>query len=91
MHPWVWYGVMLANGWTLALFGWDKLCAMRQARRVRERTLLGWMFATGLVGGWCAMALFRHKTAKASFRRWALLWTVCNPLWVLLWVEFGRS
>lgn len=87
--PWFWNAVLLVNVATLLVFGWDKLCARRNARRVRERTLLAWMLATGLVGAWCAMALFRHKTQKASFRRWALLWTVCNPLWLLVWRELA--
>ena len=35
------------------------------------------------------MALFRHKTIKQPFRRWALVWTLVNPFWLLLWHTLG--
>jgi uncharacterized membrane protein YsdA (DUF1294 family) len=54
-----------------------------------ERSLLWFLFATVLVVCWIAMSLFRHKTAKASFRRWAILWTIVNPFWAMVWLTFG--
>jgi uncharacterized membrane protein YsdA (DUF1294 family) len=81
-----WVVVLAVNVVTAAVYAFDKWRARaRGARRVPERTLLAWTFATGWVGAWLAMSLFRHKTSKTSFRRWALLWTVLNPFWALAW------
>jgi uncharacterized membrane protein YsdA (DUF1294 family) len=52
---------------TLAAYGWDKRCAARGRRRVRERTL----HACELLGGWpgalVGQQLFRHKRRKWAF------------------------
>ena len=87
MLPVVWVLVLVVNVVTAGVFAYDKWCARARVprRRIRERTLLAWTFAAGWVGAWLAMALFRHKTAKAPFRRWALLWTLVNPFWLLVW------
>ncbi|MCL6282436.1 DUF1294 domain-containing protein [Ruegeria sp. 2012CJ41-6] len=62
------------NGLTIALFGWDKLCARRRRLRVPERRLL-WCAALGgspaaLLSRW----IFHHKTRKQPFSRW--LWGI---------------
>lgn len=53
---------------TMAVYGWDKLCAMRNWRRVPEARL----HLLALLGGWpgaaVAQQLFRHKSEKQSFR-----------------------
>lgn len=89
MPVWLWWVVLAVNAVTVVLFAWDKFCAMRRWRRVPEATLIGWTFATGCIGAWCAMSLFRHKTTKTSFRRRALVATVLNPLWALCWWQFA--
>jgi len=81
----LWGLVLIANVVTAATFGFDKWRARRQGRRVPERTLLWLVFATGWIGGWAAVAMFRHKTSKQPFRRLMILWTVVNPFWLLLW------
>jgi uncharacterized membrane protein YsdA (DUF1294 family) len=57
-----------ASAWSFLAFGWDKRRAARSGRRVSERHLL----IAGALGGWpggiAAMLLFRHKTAKWSFK-----------------------
>ena len=53
---------------TIAVFGWDKLCAMMGRPRIRQRTLFILMATGGSLGGWIAMELFHHKTQKAKFR-----------------------
>lgn len=73
------------NVCTLVVFGYDKWRARRERRRVRERTLLWCIGIGGWLGAWLAMGWFRHKTQKGSFRRWAALWTVLNPTWLLIW------
>jgi len=61
----LWIG--LASGVSLLLHALDKSAAVRQGRRVPERTL----HLLALLGGWSgsllAMGLVRHKTRKASF------------------------
>ena len=50
--------------WNLLAFlmhGWDKLCAIRDRRRVRERTLLGVAFLAGALGAWTGSLVFRPK------------------------------
>lgn len=85
MLPVCWVLVLVVNLVTVGIYGFDKWRSRGDGRRVPERTLLWWLFATGWLGAWVAMSLFRHKTVKVSFRRWAILWTVVNPFWLLLW------
>ncbi len=87
-----WVLVLVVNVVTAGLFVFDKWRARARGRhpRVAERTLLAWTFATGWVGAWLAMALFRHKTSKRSFRRWALRWTLLNPFWLMVWWTLGE-
>ena len=82
----LWALVLLSNLATIVVFAFDKLQSKRkQARRVPERTLLWFMFFGGLIGGWVAMSLFRHKTIKTSFRVKAIFVTLVNPVWLLVW------
>jgi uncharacterized membrane protein YsdA (DUF1294 family) len=80
-----WSVVLLVNLLAVIVFGWDKMRSKKEAPRVRERTLLLLVFATGWLGAWLAMAWFRHKTSKRSFRVLAGLLTVLNPFWLLVW------
>ena len=52
---------------TFALFGLDKLKALRGSWRIRERTLLLFSLIGGAAGGLLAMFLFRHKIRKPKF------------------------
>jgi uncharacterized membrane protein YsdA (DUF1294 family) len=76
---------------TLLLFGYDKLKSRGEGRRVPERTLLWWMFIGGWLGAWLAMSWFRHKTQKSSFRVYAILWTLLNPTWLLVWWTWSSA
>ena len=84
----IWWLVLGSNALTFLLFGFDKWCARRQRRRVRESTLLWATFLCGCFGAWAGMRLFRHKTQKVSFRRWFWLLTLVNPLWLLCWWQW---
>ena len=53
---------------TFLTYGYDKLIAGSGRTRVPERVLLALGFAGGTLGALAGMWLFRHKTAKASFR-----------------------
>ena len=83
--------VGFANTAAFLLWGLDKWRARRNRRRVPEATLLGWAFATGIVGAWVGVSVFRHKTRKASFRWKLFAVTVVNPLWLLLWWRLGAG
>jgi uncharacterized membrane protein YsdA (DUF1294 family) len=62
----VWFGGMSVV--TFAVFGLDKWRAGRGVRRVPELTLVLLGAMGGWVGGWIGMNMFRHKTAKWSFK-----------------------
>ncbi len=85
MERWIWYVVLVANALAFAVYGLDKLCAARRWRRVPEAHLLLLAFLTGWIGAWTAMAAFRHKTSKDSFRWKLIAVTVLNPFWYLVW------
>jgi uncharacterized membrane protein YsdA (DUF1294 family) len=64
-----WAAWLLAfNAVTVLVYGYDKAIAGGHRRRVPERTLLGLALCGGTAGALLAMRLFRHKTAKRSFR-----------------------
>lgn len=58
---------------TFALYGYDKLAAIRSWRRVPEATLHLFALLGGSPAGILARGLFRHKTIKPSFRRMSWL------------------
>ena len=61
----------------------DKKKAVKNRRRVPEKTLLGLSFFGGAIGGYLAMYLVRHKTRKWYFH----FVNVCGLLWqIALWI-----
>jgi|SRR3989338_7720150 len=60
--------LVLINIAAFFFFGWDKLRAQVDARRVSERRL--WLLAAigGSAGALLGMNFFRHKTKKLSFQ-----------------------
>ncbi len=82
-----WALVLLLNVTAVLVYGFDKWRSRGTGRRVPERTLLWLILLGGWVGAWLAMSLFRHKTVKQPFRRWAITWTVLNPFWLLVWLS----
>ena len=68
MPAWLawWLALNLA---TALLYGYDKAIAGGNRRRIPERTLLAFALVGGSPGALLAMRVFRHKTAKPSFRR----------------------
>lgn len=63
---WAWLGAI--NLVSLAAFAIDKRRALRQGRRISEKTLLALALIGGSPGSAVAMPLLRHKTRKESFR-----------------------
>jgi uncharacterized membrane protein YsdA (DUF1294 family) len=71
---------------TLLTYGYDKLIAGSGQTRVPEKVLLALAFIGGTVGALAGMWLFRHKTAKESFR--LKFWLVVAAQIVVLVVYF---
>lgn len=60
--------LIIANGIAFLLFGLDKFFAKLAIQRIPEKVL--YLFAAaGCFGAWLAMLVFRHKTAKPTFKR----------------------
>jgi len=71
--------LVLTSAVAFLLFAWDKFRAGRPgASRVSELSLLGLAAIGGWLGGWLAMLMFRHKTAKLSFK---LKYAFAFPIW----------
>ena len=62
-----WYFAII-NIMTIAVYGWDKLCAKRKWWRVPEMTLIAIALIGGSIGAIAAMRLFRHKTLHLKFK-----------------------
>lgn len=56
------------NAATFLVFGFDKWRAGRSGQRISEFTLALLGAIGGWPGGWLGMILFRHKTAKWTFK-----------------------
>ena len=89
---WPWFGlafVLAGSAWlattafTVLLFGWDKRQAAKDGRRVPESRLLWASFFSLGLGGWLAIALWRHKSRKRSFQVKLALVTALDA--ALLW------
>ena len=63
---------LITNVLAFVTFGFDKIAAHSGWSRVRERTLLLLTLIGGL-GAMSASSLFRHKTRKQPFRRYAVM------------------
>ena len=81
-NPYLALAVWLAciNLVTFAYYGYDKSQAKRGGRRVPEFVLHVFAIAGGSLGAYAAMATFRHKTIKGSFR---------IVYWVIVLVQLG--
>lgn len=91
MDQFLFGAVAMVNLLAFLAFGWDKRRARREKQRVPESTLIWLAFATGLAGSWLAMAYFRHKTNKRSFKLKMILVTIVNPLWLMIYLRFFTS
>lgn len=60
--------LIIMNLITCILYGVDKLKAIGGARRIPEKTLLGFTFVGGSVGALIGMQVFRHKTRHLKFQ-----------------------
>lgn len=58
---------LIVNSFTFLVAGYDKYLAVKNKRRIPEKTLFGLGIFGGTVGLLLAMVIFRHKTSKSSF------------------------
>ena len=63
----IWYFAII-NVIAIAVYGWDKLCAMKHWWRVPEITLLGIAIIGGSIGALLGMRIFHHKTLHLKFK-----------------------
>ena len=86
-----WVAWLLAfNAVTVLVYGYDKAIAGGKRRRVPERILLGLALCGGTPGALLAMWLFRHKTAKRSFRNAFVLVVVVQVVAAVALIAFTR-
>ena len=70
---------------TFIAFGYDKLAARRNDRRISEGTLHLLSLCGGWPGGLAGQLLFRHKTHKPVFRVCFWLTVLINGAILLYW------
>ena len=63
----IWY-LGIINVIAIAVYGWDKLCAIQHRWRVPEKMLLAIAVIGGSLGALFAMSLFHHKTLHLKFK-----------------------
>jgi uncharacterized membrane protein YsdA (DUF1294 family) len=88
-QAWQWvlagYGVMSAV--TFACYGFDKRRAVRQGRRLRERTLHGLELLGGWPGALAGQAVFKHKRRKGAYMA---VFAAIVAVHVVGWVAYVR-
>lgn len=79
------YFFLILNAIAFLLTGYDKQLAIRQKRRISERTLLTFVFIGGTIGSGLAMFLFSHKIAKASYL-YKFIGILIIQITILFWI-----
>ncbi len=66
-------------------FGYDKLLALNNRKRIPEKVLFGLVLVGGSLGGLVSMTIFRHKVKKTSFQRVFWMIVVVQVVIVGIW------
>jgi uncharacterized membrane protein YsdA (DUF1294 family) len=61
------YYFLILNFLAFLFLGYDKRLAIKNRRRIPEKTLLTFVFIGGTIGSGLAMLVFKHKTSKESY------------------------
>jgi uncharacterized membrane protein YsdA (DUF1294 family) len=61
------YFFMILNSLTFLITAYDKRLAVKNKKRISEKTLLSFVVFGGTMGAALAMTIFRHKTSKKSY------------------------
>ena len=76
------------SAFTFLLYGLDKLLALKEQRRISEKTL----HLLALIGGWpgvyVGQQIFRHKVSKKSFRRRFFMTVLVNIAVLIAFLSF---
>jgi uncharacterized membrane protein YsdA (DUF1294 family) len=78
------YLFFLVNLIAFTVIGYDKQLAIRNKKRISEKTLLIWVALGGTIGSSLAMSIFRHKTSKTSY-----LWKLAGIVFIQILIVFG--
>ena len=73
---------------TFIIYGYDKIQAKRNGRRVPEKYLHWLALAGGFPGGWLGRSIFRHKTSKGVFLFFLVISTLIH-LAFAGWIYFN--
>ena len=93
MPPWAWCVAavyLVASLCAIAAYGLDKRAAVRNERRIRERTLHIIELAGGWPGAFAAQRLFRHKTRDTRFL--VMYWLIVAAhaaVWITIAARFA--
>ena len=68
--------IIIINLITFVIFGIDKLLAIKNKRRISEKTLLMFSFLGGCFLELVSMFIFKHKTRKVKFYLFNLLFVL---------------
>jgi uncharacterized membrane protein YsdA (DUF1294 family) len=91
LPSWIGWLYVIASVVTFVAYAIDKAQARRNGRRISEKVLL----LLGLAGGWpgavIAQLVFRHKTAKRSFRVqfWGTVVLNVVAVVVIVWLQLA--
>lgn len=66
-YMWLFYLVLSLNLCSFLMFGLDKRRAIKNKRRISEKTLILSAVLFGAIGACLGMYVFHHKTRKAKF------------------------
>ena len=85
--------LILVNGSTLLMFGWDKRCARLSRQRIPEASLLMAAALGGSIGARAGQRWFRHKTYKRPFKTYLDVIVVLQILLLCLivWMAFQAA
>jgi uncharacterized membrane protein YsdA (DUF1294 family) len=61
------YFIVILNSLAFLVITYDKRLAIKNKRRISEKTLLSFVAFGGTIGAAFAMMIFRHKTSKKAF------------------------
>jgi len=72
---------------TFILYGYDKIQAKRNGRRIPEKHFHRLALIGGFLGGWLGRSAFRHKTSKGVFLFFLVISTIIHMA-LISWLYF---